>query len=482
MSNFVIEQPEILSSPEILQIDDNSKREFLTSIAQMEHKTITTTSTKEIKEGFDASSFDNMPFLFNGLATNMFGMSSSIHKNPFFKIKEIAMDPLKSFEDRTQAVKYMQKIPHIKRDVNCIDAVTSIISDNQYLFEHRYYFFSNNEKLIKLNYELVNAGHKYVYENFDSGKLSVNKLPLIYKILSSQYILTQFPFDSFDINGVQDFLLSVANDVNTEINYRAECADILDRAGYGKYKAIGRDIIIELGDIYNENKLRTIYTNLQNVHDTTVTKRVIDTLRQLIQTVTTTRNSGEIYERLVKLTDTEQNDTCSVVDLVRREKVIESFQRIVIDTSRYEGLPMCDIMLLVWEKICTSIDKDELEHRLIDELYEMHQTCSTGHISRLINILSGFYIDIQPIKISFNDQLRSNVFARYTAAIKSLGQHLQDSIVQEMTSDNKPTIEEVKFSYSPEEELKDEFVPEYMTIEDFTETYLKAEKDFFGYE
>lgn len=113
----------------------------------------------------------------------------------------------------------------------------------------------------------------------------------------------------------------------------------------------------------------------------------------------------------------------------------------------------------------------------------MHQTCSTGHLSRLINILSGFYVDIQPIRISFKDQLRSNVFARYTTAIKSLGQHEQDAIVQEMTiSEEKHTIEEVKFSYSPKEELEEEFVPEYMTKEDFTETYERAEKDFFGYE
>jgi hypothetical protein len=369
----------------------------------------------------------------------------------------------------------MQKIPHIKRDVNCIEAAISIISDPKYSFEHRYHFFSNNEKLIKLNYEIVNACHKYVYKNFDNMG---SKLPLIYKILSAQYALTQFPYDSFDIKDVQDFLLAIAKDVNTEINYRAECADILDRAGYGEYKNIGRSIIEELGDLYNENKKRTIYTNLQNVHDTTVNKKVIDTLRQLIEGVTTSRNSGEIYERIVKLTETKSDHEKSEC---KREKIIESFQRIIIDTSRYEGLPMCDIMMLIWEKICISENKEELEFRLIDELYEMHKTCSTGHLSRLINILSGFYNDIQPIKISFSDQLRSNVFARYTTAIKSLGQQLQDDIVQEMTMTNKPTVEEVKFSYSPKEELEGEFVPEYMTKEEFDEIYEKSEKDFFGY-
>ena len=453
-----------LPSEELIK-DDGVKGQLFESVANTEFNSVSSLSSK----GFDGSSFENMPLLFNGLSTNMFGYSSNLHKNPFFKIKEIAMDKSKSWDDRTGAIRYMQKIPHIKRDVNCIEAAISIVSDSQYLFEHRYHFFSNNEKLIKLNYEIVNDCHKYVYKNFDSMG---GKLPLIYKILSAQYALTQFPYDSFCIEDVQLFLVSIAKDINVEINYRAECADILDRAGYGEYKNIGRNIIEELGDLYNENKKRTIYTNLQNVHDTTVNKKVIDTLRQLIQTVTTDRNSGEIYERLVQLTGNKYD----------KEKIIESFQRIIIDTSRYEGLPMCDIMMLIWEKICTSENKEELEYRLIDELFEMHKTCSTGHLSRLINILSGFYSDIQPIKISFCDQLRSNVFARYTTAIKSLNNQQQDLIVQEMLLKDKSMIEEVKFSYSPKEELQDEFVPEYMTLEEFNSTYDKAENDFFGYE
>ena len=167
--------------------------------------------------------------------------------------------------------------------------------------------------------------------------------------------------------------------------------------GYDKYKQFGKDIIYELGNMYTENKKRTIYTNLQNVHDTTVTKKIIDTLRQLMSTVYTERHTGEIYERIVALT---QEDT-------RRDSIIDSFQRILIDTSRYETLTMVDILLLVWEKICTSENKSELELRMLDELHEMDKTCSSGHLTRLMNILSGFFDEIQPVRISFSEQLRT---------------------------------------------------------------------------
>jgi hypothetical protein len=419
------------------------------------------------KEDPSMNSFEFMPEVFNGIKTSTFGMSSFFDKNPFFELEKIATDSTKSWNDRTQSIQYMQKIPHIQRDNVCIKSTLSIVSDKQYRFENRYHFFANNERIVKLNYEIVNACHKYVYENFDS--LSDTKIPLMYKILSAQFILVTFPVGTYDIDGVQEFLKSVATDKDVSINYRAECADILDRTGYNNYKTIGRDIINELGNLYVENQKSTIYTNLQNVHDLTVTKKIIDTLKLLMTTIKTTKNTGEIYERIVEIT---KNDS-------RSEAVIRSFQRILIDTSKFENISMSDIMLLVWEKICFSDNKNELEKRLVDELYETDQSCSSGYLTRLMNVLSGFFEDIQPIKISFNEQLRTNVFARYSCALRTLLHHEQEIIIEEMTKENKPCIEEFIFSYSPKEELKEEF-KEYLSEEEFDRIFTLSEKEFFG--
>lgn len=420
----------------------------------------------------EISSFDNIPILFAGINTSTFGMSSYKVKNPFLKIAEVAKNPQTSWEDRTQAIRYMQRIPHIHRVKHCVEGTISIITDEKYPLELRYHFFSNNEKIIKLDYEIVNACHHYFFFNFDKFRS-----PLVYRILSAQYLLTQFPQGTYDMESVQGFLISIAKDNSCEINYRAECADILDRAGYGEVKDIGTQTIIELGELYTDNKKKTIYTNLQNVHDLSVTKQVIDTLRNLIKMTKTERNSEEVYRSITdrKLHGMEEDEK-------KRDALVEVFQRILIDTSRYEGLPMSEIMMLVWEKIVTSENRLELEKRLVDEMFEMHQTCSTGHLSRLINVLSGFYDDIQPIKISYREQLRSNVFARVSSAIRTLGAHEQEEITTEMTSDNKPSIEDFLFSYSPRDELYDEFVKgEYMNDEDFEEVYKKSIDDFFGY-
>jgi len=469
---------EIIEDQPSIDPAESIRKELFSKIHNSEKGVTETKRSDDDKIKSEIASFDNMPTLFAGINTSTFGMSSYKMKNPFLKLAEVAKNPKNSWEDRTQAIRYMQRIPHIQRDKQCIEGTISIISDDQYPLNARYHFFSNNERIIKLDYEIVNACHHYFFFNFEKFRS-----PLLYRILSAQYVLTQFPVGTYDMESVQSFLINIAKDINVEINYRAECADILDRAGYGEAKEIGIQTIIELGELYTDNKKKTIYTNIQNVHDLSVTKQVIDTLRNLIKMTTTERNSEEVYN---SITDIKVHYSSPTEDkeilLKKREAVIEVFQRIIIDTSRYEGLPMSEIMMLVWEKIAISENRNELEKRLVDEMYEMYQTCSTGHLSRLINVLSGFYDDIQPVKISYKEQLRSNVFARVSTSIRTLGSHEQEEITTEMTSDNKPAIEDFLFSYNPRDELYSEFVGgEYMNEKDFEEVYKKSISDYFGY-
>lgn len=440
------------------KIEEEKNKELLREIATLDSSVV----YKTIEE--ETASFDNMPSVFLGLATKTFGNSIN---NPFFELMEKVMNKDTSFEDRTQGLRYMQRIPHIKREKNCIKCALEILNDDRYPIFDRFKFFANNDKFVKLDYDIVNACHKYFFENFDQKF----KTPLEYKILSSQYLLTQYSLTLKDIEDIQSFLISIAKDKNVPINYRAECADVLSRAGYNNAKDIGNEVIEELGSLYSINKRNTIYSNLQNVHDTTITKQLLECLSSLIQTIVPTKHAGEIYEILVELTKRDE----------RSETIIKSFQRILIDTARYENITMCDIMCLVWEKIHTSDNRIELEKRFIDELFEMYDTCSSGHLSRLLNILSGFFEDITPLKISYDQQLRSNIFAHYTLSLKSLSLDIQNDITEEMTSEYKPTILEFIFSYSPEKDLFEEF-KEFINKEDYDKIYKKAECDFFGIE
>ena len=402
------------------------------------------------------------------IETKTFGNSID---NPFLKLYENVVSDKYDFEDRCQGVRYMQRIHYSGGMKYCINAALSILKDDRYPFNKRYYFFSNNDAYVKLDYEIVNECHKYVYENFEHFNA-----PLLYKLLSAQFILAHFVPTEYNRRELEDFLLEIAKDKEQTINYRAECADILYNYGVEKeYVESATMIIKELGELYTNNKTSTIYTNVQNVHDTTINKTIINTLRELIQKVKTKRHSGEVLEVI--------RDKYSYLEQSRIDKIMSSIERIMIDTAKYENMCISDVLVLVWEYICQSENKEELENRLIQELEDMDQTCSTGHLSRILNVLSGYFSE-SVVQITLKDQLRSNIFARYTRLIKMVSNDLQEKINNELISNDTTQKDNIKIflmDFNLEEILYKEFVNECnMDVSEFYETYEKSIEDYFG--
>ena len=434
-----------------------------------EYKTLfETIADSELKNGFDVSSFKYLPETFMEIETKTFGNSIN---NPFLKLYEAVISDKYNFEDKCQGVRYMQRIHYTGGMKYCIDAALSILKNDKYPFNKRYYFFSNNDAYVKLDYEIVNECHKYVYDNFEKFNA-----PLLYKLLSAQFILAHFVPTEYNRIELEEYLLSVARDRDQTINYRAECSDILYNYGAEKYYVEQASLIIkELGELYTQNKTSTIYTNIQNVHDTTINKTIMNTLRELIQKVKSNRHSGEVLEII--------RDKYSHINETRMEKIMSSLERIMIDTAKYENMCMSDILVLVWEYICQSEHQDELEQRLLQEMEDMDQTCSTGHLSRILNILSGYFSD-NVVQITLKDQLRSNIFARYTKLITLLPEHLQDKINSELILNDhnqKDTIKTFLLDFNIEEVLYKEFVNESnMDVTEFYETYEKSVEDYFG--
>ena len=59
----------------------------------------------------------------------------------------------------------------------------------------------------------------------------------------------------------------------------------------------------------------------------------------------------------------------------------------------------------------------DLERRFVDELVDMGDTCTTGHINRLVYVLDGHGVDF---KISYRDQIIASVSGRITAKIRDV--------------------------------------------------------------
>lgn len=397
----------------------------------------------------DMGNFDFIPKQFYNIDTSTFGTSLR-DKNSFLELKKVASNTEIPFVDRAQSIRYMQRIPRFDKYQHINECIKSILDDNNIPFNERFLFISNNERITKLDHELVNYSHSYICNS---------NFPLMYKILSSQYVLTYIPHSQNNLQSIQEFLYSVSSDKNQNIHYRSECADILSRNGYNEWKEKGKQIIQELGESFE------IYENKENVHDVNINQQLSTVLKYLIETTDINSNTEEIYEELLR---EEQSDTL----------LITAFQRIMFDTSVYDGKTLLDVLLLVWEQIKISQYKDELIKRLKEELIEMDKTCSSGHLARLLNVLNG-YIDIPIIKISFEQQLRSNIFASIKLSFKQLSKQEVDIIMTEMTQDDKPTIFEFLNRFSLKDILYNEF-KQYMSSTEFNNVYEKAIKDFFG--
>jgi hypothetical protein len=72
---------------------------------------------------------------------------------------------------------------------------------------------------------------------------------------------------------------------------------------------------------------------------------------------------------------------------------------------------LSNILIKLWSYIHESEFKYEMIKRLLEELDEMSGTCSSGFVSRLVNVLSGFDEKLS-IRISYEDQIIANMNGR----------------------------------------------------------------------
>ena len=431
-----------------------------------------------------------MPSKFYGIESSTFGNS---RKNPFFKLKEIAINPTIPIEDRMRAVRYLDKIPHKDKLEHVVHACKTILDCEDCPIGQRYFFMSNNDETIKLSDHVVKACHIYFYT-----RSKEMKYPLQFSLLSAQYIYLYGIKTETIWNDVREFISKLALDQQETVHMRAEAADILSRKIDPLDAIIGNFVIKELGNLYVTNKMTSIYTNAENAHDETITESVMKVIRTLLvertmkskeekDIVTFTgdamqikqdQNTGDIYEKLITLT--------SSLDDTKKTKIFTAFNRIIIYPAKYEGITVNDILCLVWNKICTqSADvKKELEQRLLQELSDTDALCGTGIVTRLVNILSGYVHDegLQ-IKISISDQLRANIFARLQKNLQLLPQKDQATILVEIIDNlsKKDTAMEYISTYSLYKELSDEFVtPKHIDASKFDTIYNKSMCDFLG--
>lgn len=231
-----------------------------------------------------------------------------------------------------------------------------------------------------------------------------------HRILSSQYLLN----NKIDGEVVEQYILSIAKDSSRPYQLRADAADTLTKLGSSAVRAQGFDILKELGR--DLTQAPSVGSNRQNVHlfDDSVNEFL---LRLGATKLATIQKNGSEQVRTFE-------DVVDIIHLMpqyqasKKDIVDSALLRIKIDQVIYPGSQMLStIFLRIFQIIEKHADRELLISRLFEELTDtIDGTCSSGHAARLVNVFSG--IDGFMLRISWKDQIASNVAGRLTALAK----------------------------------------------------------------
>jgi allophanate hydrolase subunit 1 len=183
-------------------------------------------------------------------------------------------------------------------------------------------------------------------------------------------------------------------------------------------------ILTELGS--NGKTVRSIFQNAQNVHH----KSIEESAAKLIQVLADIQNPlGLDYHKVREAI----MDASTKHSMEKVAKIQTALTRILIDRAVYgdSNMSLMRILIKLWLYIRSSEFSEELVNRLIEELIDSSDVCSTGYAHRLVNVLSG-YTDLS-LSISFDEQISANLNGRLNAIIRTVpDENFQSLIINEM--------------------------------------------------
>ena len=170
---------------------------------------------------------------------------------------------------------------------------------------------------------------------------------------------------------------------------------------------------------------KTIYTDSQNTHNKDINKSVLKAAHHLIK-----KCNKHVYDETKIRAEL-------IASFPKSTKNINSvFNRIEIDTAKfnYEAntFSLYKVFSNIWCYINNHKHQIELKKRLIEEINSMALYCSTGHLSRLINVIQGYTTEPElNININDKDQIHAVVTNLLQKELKDAPEEVLDSMIED---------------------------------------------------
>lgn len=155
-----------------------------------------------------------------------------------------------------------------------------------------------------------------------------------------------------------------------------------------------------------KEKIRTVYSDSQNVHNTEINKNVLKVAVNLT-------NKYKDILKYLKDTNVVEDIKLYLCDRFspKKDLIDKSISHIKKSVGTF-GIERSleDVFVCLWMWIREHKNHETLEARLVDELTEAKGMCTTGYLARLVNVLQGFTDDKNlSIRISDYDHCKAVV-------------------------------------------------------------------------
>ena len=332
---------------------------------------------------------------------------------------------------KLEAIYYlMESEDHLEK---ALSLFTAVLLDNKLPVEYRYKILHTLET--KEGIIFNNKYPDYIIKNSFLKYVSSANEPSYYRCLGIQYLFKNkdlFELEVEQCEVLENILLDFAEDTTLDYNRRADAADTLACIGSPDNKKKAKQILASLGNINGIAK--TVFENSQNVHSASIEKSVMKSIKNIMVIHIEKTYLFSDIKRLVKKIYKEKNSYIS--DKLCGWCTVENCTRVCLPSAMYKNIKMAlnriyldsiiytklyITLVKLFEKVFSIImeheHRDELLVRMLQELDDMHDTCSSGYISRIVNILSGYS---ETIKISWEEQISANFTGRLNCFMKNI--------------------------------------------------------------
>ena len=188
-------------------------------------------------------------------------------------------------------------------------------------------------------------------------------------------------------------------------------------------------------------KHKNIYNNKQNIHSININKTIKPFFDKLInmdfgERLPANIDDDKIHELIEEILKMSRDIIEKNNMKLQTIKIERTIQRFILDNTVYTDKLVSLLQLLFRSYlyiVITNEGNEELLKRFVEELYEMADTCSTGHLVRLANIFSGYDVNMH---MDVEDELKSCIFHRLTIIINSKSEDEQDKIYDNTMSED----------------------------------------------